>query len=247
MMFSAWLLALLMAASTAMADGVESSLQAFVQSAVPEGGIIFSGAVKTGEVTYAIFVLEQKERRGVMVVATNCTDQGARGPQILFADTSITGALDLGLVSPEILTQFCILLGTPRTPANDLQTMATAEDLFPIGAALNTVLIPIVGFSFKSNSTLGILNELEQSDAIPVSPGEAPVGAILICPTTYSATGPVALGAVGIVGSDHKVYGPDVRKGCAWVSQGGLEAWIARMGEKQQLFAFVLRARADRT
>lgn len=229
-----------------MADGVEPSLQAFVQSAVPEGGIIFSGAVKTGEVTYAIFVLEQKERRGVMVVATNSASQAAQAPQILFADTSITAALDLELISPEILTQFRVLLGTARTPSSDLPATAAAEDVYPIGAALNTVLVPIAGFSIKSNSTLEILQQLEQSDAIPISPGEAPVGAILISPTTYSATGPVVLGAVGIVGSDHKVYGPDVRKGCAWVPLGGLEAWIARMGEKQQVFAFVLRAQADR-
>ena len=231
----------------ATANGMDANLQTFLQAAVPKGGIVFYGAVQTKETTYNLFVLEQGERRGVMVVANNPVAQFTASPQVLFADTSFDIASDLGVIPSDVFDQLCALLGNIPSTTNQSQTLAGVKDIYPLGAALNTVLIPITGFACRSNSTLGILQELEQSDAIPVSPGEAPVGAILISPTSYSPAGPVSLGAVAIVGSDHEVYGPDVRKGCAWVSFGGLEAWITRVREKQQLFAFVLRAHPDRT
>jgi len=238
---------LLLALVGATANGMDANLQTFVQAAVPEGGIFFSGAVHTNEATYNLFVLEQGERRGVMVVTNNSSARFTASPQVLFADTSVDVALDLGLIPSDVSVQLCALLGNNPSTSNQSQTIARVKDIYPLGAALNTVLIPITGFAFRSNSTLGILKELEQSDAIPVSPGEAPIGAILVSPTSCSPAGPVSLGAVAIVGSDHKVYGPDVRKGCAWVSFGGLEAWITRIREKKQLFAFVLRAHPDRT
>jgi hypothetical protein len=238
---------LLLALVGATANGMDATLETFVQAAVPEGGIFFSGVVHTNEATYNLFVLEQDERRGVMVVANNSVDKFTTSPQVLFADTSVDVALDLGLIPSDVSVQLCALLGKNPSTSNQSQTIAGIKDIYPLGAALNTVLTPITGFTFRSNSTLGILQELEQSDAIPVSPGEAPVGAILISPTSYSPAGPISLGAAAIVGSDHKVYGPDVRKGCGWVSFGGLEAWITRIREKQQLFAFVLRAHPDRT
>jgi hypothetical protein len=229
------------------ANGMEANLQTFVQTAVPQGGIFFSGAVQTNKATYNLFVLEQDERRGVMVVADKSAAQFKASLQVLFADTSFDVAPDLGLIPSDVSVQLFALLGNNPATSNQSPTIAGVKDIYPLGAALNTVLIPIAGFAFRSNSTLGILQELEQSDAIPVNPGEAPVGAILISPTSYSLTGPVALGAVAIVGSNRQVYGPDVRKGCAWVSFGGLDDWIMRIREKQQLFAFVLRAHPDRT
>lgn len=242
-MFVIFAFSLLLELIGPVAHGMEGNLQAFVQAAVPKGGIFFSGAVQTNEATYNLFVLQQDERGGVMVVANKSFAQYT----VVFADTSFDVAMDLGRIPSDVSVQLCTLLGKKLSTSNQSQTVAGAKDIYPVGAALNAVLIPLAGFALRSNSTLGILQELEQSDAIPVGPSEAPAGAILISPTSYSSAGPVWLGAVAVVGSDHKVYGPDVRKGCVWVSFGGLEAWITRIREKQQLFAFVLRAHADRT
>jgi hypothetical protein len=43
------------------------------------------------------------------------------------------------------------------------------------------------------------------------------------------------------------VYGPDIRRGCAWTSFGKLETWIRLHTNKNQLFGFLLRAHPERT
>ena len=246
-MFLRYAFALLLAPVGATAKSVDVQLQAFVQTVVSEGGIVFSGTVQTNKATYDLFVLDQDGRRGVMVVANNSVQQSRTSPQVLFADSSFDVALDRELIPSPVCIQLCALLGITRSTSNQPQTMAAAQDIYPLGAALNTVLIPITGFAFRSNSTLGILQELEQSDAIPINPSTAPVGSILVCPTTYTPTGPVALGSVTILGADGDVYGPDVRKGCACRSFGKLETWINKPTNRNQLFGFLLRAHPDRT
>jgi len=236
-----WLL--LFTLPAALAGGLDADLPAFVQQAVPKGGILFSGAVQAAGTTYELFLLQQAQRRGVMVV----TDIPAVHRHILFADTSLDIAADRGLIPLEVMEQFVSLLGIGRSLPNQPRTNAAGDDIYPIGAALNTVLGRIAGLILRSNSTLGILQQLEQSDAIPVAPAAAPAGSILICPTTYSATGPVWLGSVAVLGPDRKVYGPDFRKGGAWTSLGTLESWIEENGENHQLFGFLLKAHADRT
>src|ERR1700751_2565385 len=234
-------LLLLFASSAAMANGLDQNLLTFVQNAVPEGRIVFCGEVESNETAYELFVLQQEARRGVLVITGGSADPSAKSPQVLFADTSFDFALSQSLIPPEVLSQFCALLGINRSPSSQAAATAPAEDIYPVGAALNTVLGPIAGFTLKSNSTLGILQELEQSDAIPVSPAAAPAGSILVCPTTYSQAGPISLGSVVILGSDHKVYGPDIRQSSAWTCFGLLEAWIEKYGAKNQLFGFLLR------
>jgi hypothetical protein len=236
---------LLLSSSAAMANSLDQNLLTFVQNAVPEGRIVFSGEVQTNGTTYELFVLQQEARRGVLVITGSFADPSAKPPQVLFADTSFDFALPQSVIPPEVLSQLLALLGTTRSPSNQPMTIAPSDDVYPIGAALNPVLGPIAGFTFRSNSTLGILQELEQSDAIPVSPAAAPAGSILVCPTTYSPTGPVSLGSAVIVGSDHKVYGPDIRKSAAWTCFGVLEAWIEKYSAKNQLFGFLLRARPE--
>ena len=237
---------LLFASSAAMANGLDQSLLTFVQSAVPEGQIVFCGEVASNETTYELFIIEREASRGVLVTAGGSADPSGKSPQVLFADTSFDFAFSQSLIPPEILSEFYALLGITRSPSIEAAANASAEDIYPVGAALNTILGPIAGFTFGSNSTLGILQELERSDAIPVSPGTAPVGSILVCPTTYSPTGPVSLGSVGILGSDHQVYGPDFRKGGGWTCFGRLETWIGKYGAQNQLFGFLLRARPER-
>jgi hypothetical protein len=236
---------LLFASSAAMANRLDQNLFTFVQNAVPEGRIVFCGEVQSNETAYELFVLQQEARRGVLVVAGGSADPSARSPQVLFADTSFDFALSQSLIPPEVLSEFYALLGITRSPSIQAATTPPAEDVCPVGAALNTILSQIAGFTFRSNSTLEILQELEQSDAIPVSPSAAPAGSILVCPTTYSPTGPVSLGSVTILGSDHQVYGPDFRKCGAWICFGSLEKWIEKYGAQNQLFGFLLRARSE--
>ena len=244
-MFVMLLFLLLFTSSAALANGLDENLLAFVQNAVPEGRIVFCGEVQSNETAYELFVLQQEARRGVLVIARGSNDPSAKSSRVLFADTSFDFALARSLIPPEVLSQFCALLGITGSQSNQPATIAPPEDIYPLGAALNTLLGPIAGFTFKSNSTLGILQELEQSDAIPVNPSAAPVGSILVCPTTYSPTGPVSLGSVVILGSDHKVYGPDIRKGGIWIGFGMLETWIEKYGPKNQLFGFLPRARPE--
>ena len=244
-MFNLWPFLLLFTSSAAMANGLNQNLLTFVQNAVPEGRIVFCGEVESNETSYELFVLQQEARRGVLVITGGSVNPSSNGPQVLFADTSFDSALSQSLIPPEVLPEFYALVGITRSPSIQTATTAPTDDIFPLGAALNTVLGPIAGFTFKSNSTLGILQELEQSDAIPVSPAAAPAGSILVCPTTYSQTGPVSLGSVVILGSDHKVYGPDIRQGNAWTCFGLLEAWIEKYGANNQLFGFLLRAHPE--
>ena len=243
LMFLRQLFLLQIAMSAAMAGGLDQRLLTFVQNAFPEGRIVFYGEVQSSEAAYELFVLQQESRRGVLVITGASANPSAKPPQVVFADTSFDFALSRSLIPPDVLSQFYTVLGIRRSPS----TTAPSEDIYPIGAALNTVLGPVAGFTFRSNSTLGILQELEQSDAIPINPSAAPVGSVLVCPTTCSPTGPVSLGSVTIVGSDGNVYGPDIRKGCAWTSFGKLETWIELHANKNQLFGFLLRAHPDRT
>jgi len=228
-----------------MANGLDQNLLTFVQNAVPEGRIVFCGEVASNETDYELFVLQQENRRGVLVITGDSADPSAKSLQVLFADTSLDFALSQSLIAPEVLSEFYALLGITRSPSIQAAATAPAEDIYPIGASLNTVLGPIAGFTFRSNSTSGILQELERSDAIPVSPGAAPTGSILVCPTTCCPAGPVSLGSVVILGPDHQVYGPDFRKGCAWACFGRLETWVEKYGAQNQLFGFLLRARPE--
>jgi hypothetical protein len=237
---------LLCASSAAMANGLDQNLLSFVQNAVPEGRIVFCGEVASNQTAYELFVLQQETRRGVLVVTGGSTDPSGKPPQVLFADTSFDFALSQGLIPPEVLSEFYALLGITRSLSNKAAATAPAEDVYPVGAALNTVLSPIAGFTFRSNSTLGILRELERSNAIPVSPSAAPTGSVLVCPTSYAPTGPVSLGSVVIHGPDHRLYGPDFRKGGTWTCFGRLDTWIEEYGAQNQLFGFLLRARPER-
>jgi hypothetical protein len=235
----------LFASAAAMANGLDQNLLTFVQKAVSEGRIVFCGEVETSETAYELFVLQEEARRGVLVITGGSADPSGKSPQVLFADTSLDFALPQSLIPTDVLSEFYALLGITRSPSVQIAATAPAEDVYPVGAALNTVLGPIAGFTFRSNSTLGILQELEQADAIPVSPNAAPAGSILVCPTTYSPSGPVLLGSVVVLGSDHQVYGPDFRKGGMLICFGRLETWIEKYGAQNQLFGFLLRARSE--
>src|ERR1700739_4185272 len=176
---------LLFASSAAMANGLDQSLLTFVQNAVPEGQIVFCGEVASNETAYELFVIGHEASRGVLVIAGASADPSGKSPQVLFADTSLDFALSKNLMPPAVLSEFYALLRITWSPSMEATATAPAEDIYPVGAARHTVLGPIADFTFRSDSTLGILQELERSDAIPVSPSAAPIGSILVCPTTY--------------------------------------------------------------
>jgi hypothetical protein len=98
------------------------------------------------------------------------------------------------------------------------------------------------GFMFRSNSTVEILRELQESDAIPTDPMQAPIGAIPISPTFYSGNGPVLLGTVAILASDRRVYEPNFGKGGFWAPRETLNDWIKQNNSTRQVFGFLLRA-----
>jgi hypothetical protein len=245
-MLYTWSFLFLIAASTSTVSALDQHLLTFVQNAVPEGGIVFYGEVLSNETRYDLFVLQQERSRGALLITSGSADPSTKSYQVFFADTSFDFARDQNLIPSEVLSQFGALLGITGLPSNQSRTTASAEDICPIGAALNTVLGPIAGFTFRSNSTLGILRELQQSDAIPVNPSTAPAGSILVCPSVYSAIGPVSLGAVVVLGSDRQVYGLDIKRGTGLICFGKLETWIAKYGATNQLVGFLLRARPAR-
>src|ERR1700748_303576 len=176
---------LLFASSAAMANGLVQNLLTFVQNAVPEGQIVFCGEVASNETAYELFVIEHEASRGVLVTAGGSADPSGKSPQVLFADTSFDFALSQNLMPPAVLSEFYALLGIARSPAMEAAATAPAEDIYPIGAALNTVLGPIADFTFRSNSTLEILQELERSDVIAVGPSPGPSGSHPRCAPLY--------------------------------------------------------------
>jgi hypothetical protein len=216
---------------------LRSEVRTFVQRAVPEGIIVFCGDAQAGDRTYELFFLRQHERRGIFIVGQADSTRS----QIVYADTSLDLAAGQGFIPPEVVHHLAGLLAV-TSPENAMSSPADPSDIYPIGAALNTAIQPIAGFMFRSNSTVEILRELQESDAIPIDPAQAPIGAILISPTVYSRNGPVLMGAVGILGLDRQVYEPDFGKGGFWAPRGTLNDWIKHNNSSRQLFGFLLRA-----
>jgi hypothetical protein len=215
-------------------------LRKFVQRAVPEGAIFFCGDVRAGDHTYDLFLLRQHQRRGVFIVAQVDSEQ----PQIVYAETSLDLAVSRSFIPPEVVDHLARLLGV-GPPENTNSKPVNPNDIYPIGAALNIAMQPIAGFTFRSNSIVEILRELQESDAIVVDPAKAPIGAILISPTFYSGNGPVLMGVVAIVGPDRQVYEPDFRKGGFWAPRGTLNDWIKLNNSTRQVFGFLLRAHSE--
>jgi hypothetical protein len=238
LLYSGILLILILA--TSLHAQLRSDLRAFVQTVVPEGDIFFCGDVPAGDYTYDLFLLRQRERRGIFIVA----QADSRQLHIVYADTSLDLAVSQSFIPPEVVDQLASLLGVGPAE-NTNSNSVNPNDIYPIGAALNVAIQPITGFAFRSNSIVEILRELQESDAIVVDPAEAPIGAILISPTFYTGNGPVLIGAVAIVGSDRQVYEPDFRKGGFWAPCGTLNEWIRQNNSTRQLFGFLLRAHTE--
>lgn len=218
-----------------------AALVLFIQRAVPDGEIRYWGAFAAPQSSYHVFTLQEAERKGVLLVRQTSNT----GFEVVGADTSFdsfpseTGEKDAIVAAADQL-----LKGEHSNPLG-VRKAASANDVCPLGASLNTLLIPIAGFTLTSNGTLGILRDLEHADAYTVDPERAPPGSILVCPSHFAAEGPVIIGSAVVVGPDRCVYGPDCRQGGAWHRVATLREWLRANQSMSDIRGFLLRAKEN--
>jgi hypothetical protein len=216
-------------------------LAAFVQQAVPAGEIRYWGAFPVSPSVYHLFTLQQAERKGVLLVRQSDQNQFV----VVGADTSFdsfpreTGDSDI------IVSAAARLLKGESDDPFAVRAKASANDVCPLGASLNDLLVPIAGFALSSNGTLGILRDLQHADAYRVEPEKASPGSILVCPSHFSAQGPVNIGFAVVVGPDCCVYGPDYRQGGAWRRLATLREWLQANQSVSDIRGFLLRANGN--
>jgi hypothetical protein len=214
-------------------------LARFVQHAVPDGEIRYWGAFAIPPSVYHVFTLRQAERRGVLLVRQT----GQTGFAVVGADTSFDSFPKETPDWDGVVRVAARLLNQQDADPLASRTAASVEDICPLGAALNTLLVPIAGFALSSNGTRGILRDLQHADAYAVEPERAPPGSILVCPSQFAAQGPVILGFAVIVGPDRYVYGPDYRQGGAWLRLATLTDWLRANESVSDVSGFLLRAK----
>jgi hypothetical protein len=216
-----------------------AALAAFVQNVVPYGEIRYWGALAGAPSVYHLFTLQQAERKGVLLVRQSNQKQFA----VVGADTSFDSfPREAGNSDLIVRAAARLLHGDDPFAA---RAKACANDVCPLGASLNDLLVPIAGFALSSNGTLGILRDLQHSDAYPVEPEQASPGSILVCPSHFSAQGPVNIGFAVVVGPDRCVYGPDYRQGGAWHRLATLREWLQANQSVSDIRGFLIRANAN--
>lgn len=222
--------------------GISPPLVEFVQRAVPDGEIRYWGAVAAPQSIYHVFTLQQAERRGVFLVR----QAGARF-EIAGADTSLDSfPREAGESDAAVSAAARLLNGASDNPFAP-RIAAAANDVCPLGASLNKLLVPFAGFTLSSNGTLGILRNLQHADACVVEPEHAPPGSILVCPSRFAQRGPVIIGFAVVLGPDRCVYGPDYRQRGAWHRLATLREWLRANQSASEVRGFLLRAKqADR-
>ena len=228
-----WILWLLPALAAALPPAVRD----FVGQAIPDGLTEYRGRILSGPDCYYLFILRQQSRAGVMFIRQN-----------LHGDLSIAGA-DTSLTSIKlpvdrdhqaaILKNARALLQDSRQSIGSLLSYPAADA--QIGTALDRILLPITGFSLKSDGTLDILRRLQEANTFSFEPWKAPAGSILICPTRFAPAGPVELGHAGILARDRCVYAADASRNGAWSRFGTLDQWLEKFGSANRVYAFLLR------
>jgi hypothetical protein len=216
-----------------------AALAAFVQHAVPAGEIRYWGAFLVSPSIYHLFTLQQAERKDVLLVRQT----GQSGFAVVCADTSFDSCPKGGSESDAAVRVAARLLNGESDDPFAARARASANDVCPLGAALNALLVPVAGFALSSNGTLGILRDLQHADAYLVDPEHASPGSILVCPSHFSTQGPVIIGFAVVVGPDHCVYGPDYRQGGAWHRLGTLREWLRANQSVSKVRGFLLRAK----
>ena len=218
---------------------IPAALATFVQHAVPYGEIRYWGAFARAPSIYHVFTLEQAERKGVLLVRQSDQNQFV----VVGADTSFDSfPREAGDSDPIVKAAARLLNGESDNPFA-ARAMASANDVCPLGASLNDLLLPIAGFALSSNGTLGILRDLQHANAYSVEPEQASPGSILVCPSHFSVQGPVTIGFAVVVGPDRCVYGPDYRQGGAWHRLATLREWLQANQSVSDVRGFLLRAK----
>jgi hypothetical protein len=235
-LLSTWLLA-----CSTLAE-IPPALVEFAQRTVLGGEIRYWGAFAAPQSTYHVFTLRQAERRGVFLVR-----QAGASFEVIGADTALDSFPREAGESDAAVRAAARLLNSDGDDPFATRIAAPVNDFCPLGASLNTFLVPITGFALSSNGTRGILRDLQHADACVVEPERAPPGSILVCPSQFAKQGPVFIGFVVVIGPDRCVYGPDYRQHGAWHRLATLREWLRANRSASEVRGFLLRAKqADR-
>jgi hypothetical protein len=224
------------------------SVRALVQNADPHAKVEYCGSVSTSRSDYYLFLLQQKELAGVVLVGQR---SGAE-PAIVGADTSLFPFSDvLGQAVDKPVQPAIELLLERRNRAKKGQTPRQASEpdleISAIGREIDRVIYPISGFRLGSNSTHEILQLLRTGPTVGVDPVTAPAGSIIVSPTRFSPHGPTYLGHAGIVGTEGSIYSADARYGGARTKNFTLTSWLRKFSAANGSYAFVLHAPAVKT
>jgi hypothetical protein len=224
------------------------SVRALVQNADPHANVEYCGSVSTSRSDYYLFLLQQKELAGIVLVGQR---SGAE-PAIVGADTSLFPFSDVSGQAVDKPVQEAIeLLLERRNRAKKGQTPRQASEpdleISAIGREIDRVTYPISGFRLGSNSTHEILQLLRTGPTVAVDPVTAPAGSIIVSPTRSSPHGPTYLGHAGIVGTEGSIYSADARYGGARTKNFTLTSWLRKFSTANGSYAFVLHAPAVKT
>jgi hypothetical protein len=219
------------------------AVRKLVQSADAHANVEYCGAVSTRASDYYLFLLQQNELAGIVLVR-----QGSGAvPVIVDADTSlfpfreVSGrAVDKPVQDAvELLLERRNRAKKSRTPQH---TFKPDPEISAIGREIDRVIYPISGFRLSTNSTHEILRLLRTGPTVAVDPVTAPPGSIIVSPTQFSSYGPTYLGHAGILGTDGSIYSADARYGGAWTKNFTLTRWLRKFSSANGSYAFVIHA-----
>jgi hypothetical protein len=224
------------------------AVHALVQSADPHANVEYCGAVSTSASDYYLFLLQQNELAGVILVRQLV----GTVPVIVDADTSLFPFSEVSERTVDKPVQDAVeLLLERRNRAKKNRTPPHTFKPYPeisaIGREIDRVIYPISGFRLGSNSTHEILRLLRTGPTVEVDPVTAPPGSIIVSPTRSSSYGPTYLGHAGILGTDGSIYSADARYGGARTKNFTLTSWLRKFSSTNGSYAFVIHAPVVKT
>jgi hypothetical protein len=224
------------------------AVRTLVQNADPHANVEYCGSVSTSSSDYYLFLLQQNELAGIVLVG----QRSSAAPAIVDADTSLFPFSDVSERTVDKPVQDAIeLLLERRNRAKKGRTPQHTSkpdlEISAIGREIDRVIYPISGFRLGSNSTHEILRLLRTGPTFAVDPVTAPPGSIIVSPTRSSPNGPTYLGHAGIVGTDGSIYSADARYGGARTKNFTLTSWLRKFSTANGSYAFVIHAPVVKT